>query len=94
MEATIPSSAEELFEIVLELRADLKCAQHSAAGVTYFQVEDPLTSRYYRVGLREWQVVSRLDGKRPLSEVIAAAQAAPLDNPLTPQGVVTLARSL
>ena len=54
----------------LRLRGDLNCWLQQSGGTAYYLVEDPLTSHYYRLGVREWRLATALDGKRFLGTIL------------------------
>ncbi len=84
----------ELFEVRLRLRPDVRCALQTSAGTPYYQLEDPLTGRFYRMGCREWAVVRLLDGTRTLGQVLAAPRPATDPPGVTAEQAVSTARWL
>jgi putative peptide zinc metalloprotease protein len=62
----------------LALRGDLVWTPQAATGQTYYLVEDPLNSRFYRVGPSEYAFISLLDGRTSISEATSlTAKALP-----------------
>ena len=82
-----------LLTVRLQLRPDVKCALHESGGQPYYQVEDPLNSKFYRLGMREWNFARQLDGTRTLKEVLAE-QNALSPNELTIDEAVAIGRWL
>lgn len=71
MVPTTPDNASvELLDKRLQLRPDVRCAKHAVGDCVYYQLADPLTSRFYRIGAREWAVVRRLTGQQTLKQMI------------------------
>lgn len=60
--------------IRVRLRSDVRCSLQESQGKPYYQLEDPLNSRFYRLGVREWKLARQLDGKRMLREVLLSVQ--------------------
>jgi putative peptide zinc metalloprotease protein len=58
------------------LRSDLGFQPQTFGRKTYYVVEDPLNARFYRIGVAEYTLMSLLDGRATLSEVLRATQAA------------------
>ncbi|MCA9170620.1 MAG: hypothetical protein KDB23_23235, partial [Planctomycetales bacterium] len=88
------TSAQELLEVKLQLRRDLRCTLQSTTNKPYYQIEDPLSSHFYRIGCREWSVISRLDGRTSLLQAIWAAADGCVENAMAPLDAVSLARWL
>ncbi len=53
----------------IKLREDLRCSLHEHGGTPCYVVEDPVASKFFRLGVREWTFVSFLDGKKPVKEI-------------------------
>ena len=56
----------------IRVRGDLNCWLHKSGGKPYYLIEDPISTRYFRVGVREWKLASFFDGKIPLSAALAS----------------------
>lgn len=66
---TIPNhSVRELGCMRFRLRDELIFTPQMTAGEPYYLVEDPLNSRFFRLGLAEYAFVSLLDGRNSLQE--------------------------
>ncbi|MDG2383645.1 MAG: hypothetical protein P8N76_18375 [Pirellulaceae bacterium] len=55
----------------VRLREDVRCTLQHSNNEPYYQLEDQLKAKFYRLGTREWELVKLLDGKQLLREVIA-----------------------
>jgi len=72
------------------LRVDLSFRPHVFGRKTYYIVEDPLSVRFYRIGLVEYTFMSLLDGRATLGEVLRATQAALPEREFTPADAVAI----
>lgn len=61
----------ELGSTRLRLRGDLRFTPESSASDTYVLVEDPLNSRFFRLGQAEYTFVSLLDGQTTIEEALS-----------------------
>ena len=59
----------DLLRLRPALRGDLVFTP-CGGGIPYYRVEDPLRGKFYRVGLAEYALISLLDGRRTLEEVL------------------------
>ena len=73
----------------LALRAELRFFNRTRGGEAELLVEDPVTSRFYRIGPREHAFMIRLDGRRAPGDALAEANAT-LDEPLSPDDASTI----
>jgi len=55
----------------LALRGDLIFTPQAAGGEAYYMVEDPLNSRFFRLGRAEYTLASLLDGRTSIHEALA-----------------------
>lgn len=70
-DTTQPDSGDQ----IIRLRRDLRCSLlHDATG-SYYLIEDPLRTKFFRLGTREWTFAELLDGKNTLREATARATA-------------------
>ncbi len=73
MDQDFPNTpAQDPTLIRVRLRADVRCALQESQGKPYYQLEDPLNSRFYRLGIREWKLARQLDGERILRDILAS----------------------
>jgi putative peptide zinc metalloprotease protein len=62
MNSTSPTSVSDFGSVRLTLRADLKISPRETGGQHYYLLEDPLASRFYRVGTAEFDFLQLLNG--------------------------------
>ena len=62
----------DLLRLRPALRSDLIFTP-CGGDIPYYSVEDPLRGKFYRVGLAEYTLISLLDGRRTLEEVVHQA---------------------
>lgn len=71
------NSADRLWlEVRVRLREDLIFRPQRSAGKSIYTVEDPLRSKFYRLGRREYLLVARFDGHRSVGEALREANEA------------------
>jgi putative peptide zinc metalloprotease protein len=64
----------------ITLRDDLLFTPRREGGTVFYVIEDPVRSRFYRVGLAEYTFLSMLDGKMTIAAALGrVAQALPQD---------------
>ncbi len=68
-EASNPRS--QWLQAKLKLRTELKFDTRSEDENTFVVVEDPVRSKYFQIGVAEFQFIASLDGARTVAEVIA-----------------------
>ena len=73
----------DLGDCRLALRDDLVWVPISSGHETYYTVEDPLRSKFYRIGIPEYIFISLLDGRTPISEALAQTSRALPDSKIT-----------
>lgn len=64
-------SVRELGATRLALRGDLIFTPQTSGGESYYMVEDPLNSRFFRLGRTEYNFVSLLNGRTSIHEALA-----------------------
>ena len=79
---------------LLRLRPDLRCSLHENDGSLHYAVEDLANGGFYRIGVREWELATRLDGSTPLADVVALLQEESDGAAMTMQEAEKMARSL
>lgn len=77
-----------------KLRADVRCHLQTSANQPYYQLEDPLLSRFYRLGMREWKIASQFTGTATLTEIVRAAPTDSSADTLSQRDIVQLCRWL
>ena len=80
--------------VLLRLRTDLNFWLRQCDGTPYYLVEDPLTGRYFRMGLQEWRLASALNGRQSLGAVLAQLRTQLGDACPTQDQAVTLCQWL
>lgn len=68
--SNVDFAIQEWMSLCPQLREDLKITFHKQKGEVAYTIEDPISSRYYRVGLLEYKFISLLDGRNKLSDII------------------------
>jgi putative peptide zinc metalloprotease protein len=72
-------------------RTDLRISFQEFRDERLCIVEDPVRSRFHRIGLREYGFLTRLDGKTPLRVILADVSRHLTENALTePEAISTL----
>ncbi len=84
----------ELLHCRPRLRADVRCHLQTSANQPYYQLEDPLLSRFYRLGQREWKLASQFTGSVTLADLLRAAPRESSQDTLSQQDIVQLCRWL
>ncbi len=64
-------SVRELGSTQLALRGDLIFTPRTSDAQSYYLVEDPLNSRFFRLGHTEYAFVSLLDGRTSIHEALS-----------------------
>lgn len=73
----------ELGGVCLQLRPDILFSPQLAASGRYYLLEDPLNSRFFRLGHAEYTFVSLLDGRTSIQEAFAQLSVVMPDHCLT-----------
>jgi putative peptide zinc metalloprotease protein len=84
----------EVARVKLSLRNDLVFTPQSSLGDPHYLVEDPIHSRFYRVGLREYAFLSLLDGKNTVNDAVRIARDQLGGEAITEQEAVSICRWL
>ena len=61
----------ELGRLELRLRHDLVFTPHRSGTDAYYVVEDPVNSKFHRIGLAEYTFISLLDGQTSINDVLS-----------------------
>ena len=99
-------STFELAEVRVRLRKDLRWVRHETAGTgerdaitgkaaertESFIVEDDTTGRFYRVGRREYALLSLLDGRTTVSQAVARLSSTMGKEALSEEDAATICR--
>jgi hypothetical protein len=71
--ANVDLRIRELGNVRLALREDLVIAPGVATGQDTYAIEDPLTSKFYYVGAREYAFLTLLDGELTVGDALKRA---------------------
>ena len=78
MEVQKDYAIRELGRLELRLRHDLVFTPHRTGTDAYYVVEDPVNSKFHRIGLAEYTFISLLDGHTSINDVLSmVAQVSP-----------------
>jgi putative peptide zinc metalloprotease protein len=66
-----PSSTVEIANVAPTLRTDLRFVLQSHGGQTCYLIEDPTSSKFYRIGIPEYTFISLLDGTTSVRDAVA-----------------------
>ncbi len=84
----------EIMSMPIKLREDLGISLQVYRGETCYIIEDPLSSRFYRVGLAEYTLLSLLDGQTTIAEAMGKTAAIMGPHALTEQDAAALCKWL
>lgn len=85
---------QEIEQLRLELRHDLKFALHRHDGLPCYVVEDPLAGSFYRIGAAEFAFLSELDGRATLADAVARTANALGENAFTTEEATAICQWL
>ena len=93
--ANIPTHVTvDIMSMLVKLREDLAISLQVYQGETCYVIEDPLSSRFYRVGLAEYTLLSLLDGQTTIAEAMGKTAAIMGPGALTEQDTAALCKWL
>jgi putative peptide zinc metalloprotease protein len=69
-DGSLPGSQPQADQPRLRLRRPLNVSLRTSAGQPFYLIEDPTRQQYFRLGVAEWEFVSRLDGTMSMSEAL------------------------
>ena len=67
----VNQSVREVGATCVRLRDDLRFTPQQSGGQPYYMVEDPLNSRFFRLGHAEYTLVSLLDGNTTIDDALS-----------------------
>lgn len=70
----MPNPHSHLASAVIRFRSELQCSLNENDGTPFYAVEDPVTGKFYRMGVRERRFMGHLDGHRTLEEAIKSME--------------------
>ena len=88
------NSVREIGSTQLALRGDLVFTPQTSGTQSYYMVEDPLNSRFFRLGQTEYTFVALLDGKTSIQEALSQLSSVMPHHMLTEQDAAGLCRWL
>jgi putative peptide zinc metalloprotease protein len=77
-----------------KLRDDLVFHSRTVAGKRVVLVEDPITSKYFQLGLSEYRFVALLDGRTTISDALKSLAATEPDSALSHETALAVCRWL
>ncbi len=84
----------EIGQIKLTLRADLVFSPDGVGDSVEYLVEDPLNSKYYRLGIAEYAFISLLDGQTTINDALRLTATAMPDQALTENDAAAICKWL
>ena len=66
-----PSNSDPWLDTILKLRPELRFDSRSNDKDVFVVVEDPVRSKFFQIGPREYRFVASIDGKKSANEIIA-----------------------
>lgn len=88
-----PDPNAQWLQAQLQLRAELKFDTRIEDGNTFVVIEDPVRSKYFQIGVSEFEFIASLDGQRTTEEVLAQLHANGHDT-IREQQAVTISQWL
>ncbi len=61
---------EQWLDAVLELRKELRFETRSQQGKSFVIIEDPVRNKFFQIGVREFGLISSLDGSKSVRELV------------------------
>ena len=89
-----PRTTRNLASTRFKLREDLRCSVHEFAGKACHVIEDPVCSKFFRLGGREWTFVSLLTGNHTVRDALDLANDALAPRRLSKTEIAKLCRWL
>ena len=90
----IDRSVTEIASTRPVLRREIRLACRNQRDGIVFILEDPLTGKFFEIGEREHALISLLDGKKTVSEIVAISVSGPKASGLTENEATSLIRML
>jgi putative peptide zinc metalloprotease protein len=87
-------SIRELGQARLTLRGDLIFSPQSFGGLGCYVVEDPLNSKFYRIGAAEYAFISLLDGRTSVADAMQMTASASPGGGLSEQDAAAICKWL
>lgn len=93
-QSTSDHAVREFSRLTLNLRAELTFTPQTAGSDVFYVVEDPVNSKFHRIGVAEYTFISLLDGKTSVADAMRLAANASSDSALTEQQAATICKWL
>ncbi len=94
MSSLLDHRVRELAHSRPRLRPDLRFVLQEFQGEPSYLMEDPIKRRFFRVGLREYAFLQRLDGSLPVGRIVAQLAAISRKDAFTEQEAAAVIRWL
>ena len=91
---TAHHSTVELSNCKLHLRSDLSFHLQEYQGAACYLIEDEFKSRFFRVGLAEYHLISLLDGSTTISQAISKTAVEMGDQAIPEQDAISICKWL
>ena len=93
MQSAPPNPEEHWLASTFSLRSELKFDTRSEKGKPFVVIEDPVRSKYFQVGVEEYDFIASLDGKKAASQIVEELGQLDGDS-VTPEQAVTICQWL
>ena len=70
MQSAPPNPEDQWLASTFSLRSELKFDTRSENGKPFVVIEDPVRSKYFQVGVEEYDFIASLDGKKSASQIV------------------------
>ena len=87
-------STSSIGEVCVALREDVTFRQQHYGGQSCYVVEDPTSSRFFRIGVAEYTLISLFDGTRSISDAMHCASSVLGPDAFTEHDVVSICQWL
>ena len=94
MNDQLDHNVREIGSTRIELRGDLIFTPQLSGEQPYYMIEDPMNSRFFRLGLEEYSFVSLLDGDTSIREALSQLSTVMPNHRLTDIDTVAICRWL
>ena len=66
-----PDPQQQWLQAVLKLRSELKFDTRTERGTTFVVIEDTVRSKYFQIGVAEFEFIASIDGVRSTADIVA-----------------------
>lgn len=92
-QSAAPSPEDQWLASTFSLRSELRFDTRFENGKSFVVVEDPVRSKYFQVGVQEYDFIASLDGKKSAKQIVDELGQLDGDS-VTPQQAVTICQWL